>query len=104
MDHTSEPLTKIFLDGSFIPALHAYEYRGYIISAWARPELTNGSTSVGIVFKRDELGSIIQVKRIEGKLSGSKEQAEQHGVELCKEWIDKQLRAGGNDEVIKRRA
>ena len=39
-----------FLNGRFIPALTAYEYRGYIIGAWARPEFTNGSTSVGIVY------------------------------------------------------
>ena len=79
-----------FLNDSFIPALSAYEYNGYIICAWARPELTNGSTSVGIVYVRGQLGSIIQVKRIEGRLLGSKEQAEQDGIELCKEWIDKQ--------------
>jgi hypothetical protein len=72
----------------FIPALTAHEYKGFMISAWARPESTKGSSSVGIVYKRDKLGSIIQVKRIEGELFGSKEQAEQHGVELCKEWID----------------
>ena len=81
-----------FLNGGFVPALTAYEYRGYIIAAWARPELTNGSTSVGIVCRRDKLGSIIQVKRIVGELFESKEQAEQHGVELCKEWIDKEFR------------
>ncbi|HEY6367950.1 MAG TPA: hypothetical protein VI585_24490 [Candidatus Binatia bacterium] len=79
-----------FLNDSFIPALPAYEYKGYIICAWARPELTSGSTSVGIVYTRGQLGSIIQVKRIEGKLFGSKEQAEQDGVELCKEWVDTQ--------------
>jgi len=79
-----------FLNGSYIPALTAYEYRGYIISAWARPESTNGSTSVGIVYKRGQFGSIIQVQRIEGELFETKEQAEQHGIELCKEWIDKQ--------------
>jgi hypothetical protein len=79
-----------FLNGSYIPALTAYEYRGYIISAWARPELTNGSTSVGVVYERGRLGSIIQVQRIVGELFETKEQAEQHGVELCKEWIDKQ--------------
>jgi hypothetical protein len=49
-----------------------------------------GSTSVGIVYTRGQLGSIIQVKRIGGKLFGSKEQAEQDGVELCKEWVDTQ--------------
>ena len=79
-----------FLNGSYIPALTAYEYRGYIISAWARPESMNGSTSVGIVYEWDEFGSIIQVERIEGELFDTKEEAEQHGVELCKEWIDKQ--------------
>jgi hypothetical protein len=58
----------------------------------------NGSTSVGIVYKRARLGSITQVQRIEGQLFETKEQAEQHGVELCKQWIDKQVRARGADE------
>jgi len=79
-----------FLNGSFTPALTAYEYRGYLISAWARPEFANGFTSVGIVYKRGRLGSIIQVQRIEGELFETKEQAEHHGLELCKEWTDKQ--------------
>ena len=79
-----------FLNGSHIPALTAYEYRGHLISAWARPEFANGCTSVGIVYKRGELGSIIQVQRIEGELFKTNEQAEQHGVELCKKWVNKQ--------------
>jgi hypothetical protein len=70
-----------------IPSLTFNEYRGYVIGAWARPELTKGSTSIGVVYKRDKFGSLIQVKRIEGKLFATKEQAEQHGVELCKEWL-----------------
>jgi hypothetical protein len=74
-----------------IPALTFYEYRGYVIGAWARPELTGGSTSIGAVYQRDKFGSMIQVQRIEDKLFESKEQAEQHGIELCKEWIDKHL-------------
>ena len=83
-------LTKAFLNSSSIPALTAYEYRDHIISAWARPEFTNGSTSVGIVYERGQFGSIIQVKRIEGRSFESKEEAELHGLELCKDWIDKQ--------------
>jgi hypothetical protein len=94
-----EPQTNGFLNGDFIPALTTYEYKGYMISAWARPELTNRSTSVGIVCKRDKLGSIIQVQRIVGELFESKEQAEQHGVELCKEWIDKQISLAARDTV-----
>ena len=85
-----EELTKASLNSSYIPALPVYEYRGHIITAWARPEFTNGSTSVGIVYKRGQLGSIIQVQRIEGELFESKEEAERYGLELCKEWIDKQ--------------
>jgi hypothetical protein len=79
-----------FLHGRYIPALAAYEYRSYIISAWARPESENGFTSVGIVYERSQFGSIIQVQRIEGDLFEIKERAEQQGVELCKEWIDRQ--------------
>ena len=79
-----------FSVSDIIPPVTAHEYRGYIIGAWARAELTNGFTSVGIVYKRGQYGSVMQVQRIEGELFKSKEQAEQHGVELCKEWIDMQ--------------
>jgi hypothetical protein len=82
---------KLFMDRTNqIPSLTFYEYNGYVIGAWARPELRKGSTSIGVVYKRDKFGSLIQVQRIEGELFESKEQAEQHGVELCKEWIDNQ--------------
>jgi hypothetical protein len=80
MDHT----------GDQIPSLSFYEYGGFVIGAWATPEATNGFTAVGIVYDRDEFGSIIQVQRIEGELFETKEQAEQREVELCKEWVDKQ--------------
>jgi hypothetical protein len=79
MDHTNQ-----------VPSLTLYEYRGFLIGAWARPESAKGSTSVGVVFKRDKFGSMIQVQRIEGKFFKNKEQAEQQGIELCKKWIDKQ--------------
>src|SRR5262245_185287 len=84
--------TKVFVDESTVSALTAYVYRGYIITVWARPELSHGSTSVGIVYKEDQLGSIIQVQRIEGKLFERKKQAEQYGVDLCKRWVDDQFR------------
>jgi len=78
MNHTNE-----------IPSLTFYEYRGFVIGAWARPESVKGATSVGLVYMRDKFGSMIQVQKIEGMLFENKEQAEQHGVELCKDWIDK---------------
>ena len=64
MDVTSEPQTKGFHNDSFIPRLTTYEYRGYMIGAWARPEFANGFTSVGIVYERSKLGSIIHVQEL----------------------------------------
>ena len=78
-------------DIDIIPPLTTHEYRGYIIGGWARPEVMKGFTSVGIVYEGSQLGSIIQVQRIEGELFETEEQAEQHGLQLCKEWIDTRL-------------
>jgi hypothetical protein len=88
MHHTRESEDFLTVSG-ITPPLTAYEYKGHIIAGWARPELTKGSTSIGVVYKRDKFGSLIRVHRIEGKLFENKEQAEQHGIELCKDWIDK---------------
>jgi hypothetical protein len=72
------------------PFVDFLRIQGFCHRAWARPELTKGSTSVGVVFKRDKFGSMIQVqRRVWGKLFKNKEQAEHHGLELCKDWIDK---------------
>jgi len=86
-----------FLNGNYIPALTAYDYRGYIISAWARPEFTNRYTSVGVVYEHGQSKSIIQIQRIEGDYFETKEQAEQYGLELFKKWIDK-LHSGGEEK------
>jgi hypothetical protein len=83
-----------------IPSLTSYDYRGYVIGAWARPELTKGSTPIGVVYNRDKFGSMIQVQRIEGKLFANKEEAERHGLKLCKNWIDRQSKYSGDDERL----
>jgi hypothetical protein len=59
-------------------------------NARARLEYGNGSASVGIVCKQTRMGSIVEVKRIEGRSFESKEKAEQHGLQLCRDWINKQ--------------
>jgi hypothetical protein len=86
MHHTRE--ADFLKVSDIIPPLTAYEYRGYVIGAWARLELTSGFTSVGIVYKRSRPELMSQVQRIEGELFESKKHAERHGIELCKEWID----------------
>jgi len=45
--------------------------------------------SQGIVLRPGRLSSIVEVKRLEGPIFNSKEAAEEHGLELCKDWIDK---------------
>jgi hypothetical protein len=79
-----------FSVSDIIPPVTAHEYRGYLIGAWAKPEFAKGFTSVGIVYERSKLKSMIQVQRIEGELFESKEHAERHGLELCKNCIDMQ--------------
>jgi hypothetical protein len=37
------------------------------------------------------VGSIVEVKRIQRLIFNTKEAAEQHGLELRKDWIDKRL-------------
>ena len=43
----------------------------------------------GIVLRPSRLGSVIEVKRIKGSIFDSKEAAEEDGLKLCKDWIDK---------------
>jgi hypothetical protein len=64
------------------------DYKGYFISGSAVPTYLTGqqSRSLGIVLKSGRLGSVIEVKRIEGPTFDGKQEAEQHGLELCKAW------------------
>jgi hypothetical protein len=67
-------------------------YKGYFVSGSAVPKwyLTGRkSKSLGIVFKSGRLGgSVVEFKRIEGATFKGKQEAEQHGLELCKSWVD----------------
>jgi hypothetical protein len=54
------------------------DYQGYFISGSAVPTYATGrqSKSLGIVLKSGRLGSVIEVKRIEGASFDSKQEAE----------------------------
>jgi hypothetical protein len=71
------------------PALE--RYKGFLIDGSAVPTFATGFDwySQGIILRPARVGSIVEVKRIEGPIFSSKEAAEQHGLELCKDWIDK---------------
>jgi hypothetical protein len=66
-------LTRSFLKTDSIPTVRDSEYEEYYINAWARPEFTNGYTSVGIVSRQNQLGSFVQVQQTEGRFFQIKE-------------------------------
>jgi hypothetical protein len=45
--------------------------------------------SQGTIFRAGRLSSIVEIKRIKGPIFNNKQAAEDHGLKLCKEWIDK---------------
>jgi hypothetical protein len=69
------------------------QYKGFLIDGSAVPTFATGFDWYlqGIILRPGRLSSIIEVKRIEGPIFNSKEAAEEHGLELCKDWIDKRL-------------
>jgi hypothetical protein len=68
-------------------------YKDFLITSSAVPTFATGFDwySHGIILRPRRLSSIVEVKRIEGPVFNSKEAAEEHGLKLCKDWIDKWL-------------
>jgi hypothetical protein len=66
-------------------------YKEFMITSSPVPTFATGFDwdSQGIIFRPGRLASIVEIKRIEGPIFNSKEAAEQHGLTLCREWIDK---------------
>ena len=66
-------------------------YKGYPIDGVAAPAPEHRWYSRGIVFDRDQ-NQTTEIKRLEStaRTFKTKRQAEKNGVELCKEWVDKQ--------------
>jgi hypothetical protein len=66
-------------------------YKNFLITSSAVPTFATGFDwhSQGIILRPGRLSSIVEVKRIQGPVFNSKEEAEQHGLQLCKDWIDK---------------
>ena len=62
-------------------------YKGFIIFGGATSDNERSCCSYGLVCMRGPR-TLLQIKRIEGTTFTAKEAAEQHGIELCKLWID----------------
>lgn len=73
------------------------EYKGYYISGSQIPLYMTGSKSLGIVCVSGKFGSIIEVQRIDGKNFETTEQAEEHGLELAKRWVDEHEKRGSSE-------
>ena len=48
-----------------------------------------GCHSVGTIYRDGRAGSIIEVARIEGRVFPTMKEAEEHGLQLAKEWVDR---------------
>ena len=64
-------------------------YKGYKISGESSPSYTKGCHSFGTVYGNGPGGSIIEVARLEGKIFPTMKEAEEHGLELAKKWVDR---------------
>ena len=66
-------------------------YKGFLIDGSAVPTFATGFDwySQGIILRPGRLSSIVEVKRIKGPIFNSKDAAEEHGLQLCRDWIDK---------------
>jgi len=68
-------------------------YKGFLIDGSAIPIFATEHDwcSQGTIFRASRrLDSIVEIKRIRGPIFSSREAAEEHGLKLCKDWIDKQ--------------
>jgi hypothetical protein len=66
-------------------------YKDFLITSSAVPTFVTRFEwyAQGIVLRPARLRSIVEVQRIKGPIFNSKEAAEEHGLKLCKDWIDK---------------
>ena len=64
-------------------------YRGYKISGESSPSYMEGCHSLGTIYRKGRASLIIEVARIEGRIFATMEEAEEHGLQLAKEWVDR---------------
>jgi hypothetical protein len=68
-------------------------YRGYLIYGKAVVVGRNSQAwrSLGVICAKTSRESIIEIRHIEGTVFKTREAAEDNGLELCKNWLDKNL-------------
>ena len=69
---------------------NSVEYKGYLIFGNAlrvHPTLSDWWRSQGSVYSNAQEGSVL-IKCLDGVIFESQRAAQDHGLELCKKWID----------------
>ena len=66
-------------------------YKGFPIDGSATPTFATRFEwySLSTILRAGRLGSVVEIKRIRGPVFHIKEAEEEHGLKLCKNWIDK---------------
>jgi hypothetical protein len=64
-------------------------YKGYNVDGESISMFMSGCESLGLVYLDGRLGSIFEVARIKGKIFDTIEEAEAHGLELARNWVDR---------------
>jgi hypothetical protein len=65
------------------------QYKGFKIGGSSIPMFMSGCESLGTVYRNGRTGSMIEVARIEGKIFETMKEADVHGLELAREWVDR---------------
>jgi hypothetical protein len=60
-----------------------------MISGCSIPIYTKGCQSRGSVCKAGRSGSVIELQKIDGDMFKTTKEAEAHGLELAREWVDR---------------
>src|SRR5215510_13539925 len=68
-------------------------YRGFLIAGSAVPRFATRFDwdAQGIIFRSGRAGWSVEITRIEGPIVNSKDTAEEHGLKLCRDWVDNRL-------------
>jgi hypothetical protein len=68
-------------------------YKGFLISGSAVPTFATGFDwySQGAILRPGRFSSVVEIRRIKGTIFDSKEEAEEDGFKLCRDWIDNRL-------------
>jgi hypothetical protein len=65
------------------------QYRGFWVSGSSIVDHDqNTSRAMGTICVATRRGSIVAIKRLEGPRFENREEAEEHGLKMCKEWLD----------------